>query len=126
MTTISGLILKLLGWKIVGRFPKLDKSVVIIAPHTSNWDIILGKLYMNEMGVTNKVLVKKELFFFPMNLVMYLLGTLPVDRNDRKNNVIYQAADYFKKNKKFNMVVSAEGTRANVTNWKKGFYYIAQ
>jgi 1-acyl-sn-glycerol-3-phosphate acyltransferase len=126
MKTLSGRILKLLKWEIVGQFPDITKSVVLIAPHTSNWDIVLGKLFMNEMGVSNKVLVKKELFFFPMNIIMKILGTLPVDRYDRENTIVYQTVNYIKNSKTFNLVVSAEGTRQKIDKWKKGFFYIAQ
>ena len=66
---------------------------------------------MNEMGAKNTVLVKKELFFFPINIIMKLLGTLPVDRYSKKSSIIYQSVDYIKKSKKVNLVVSAEGTR---------------
>ncbi len=126
MNTLSGKILKLFGWEIIGEFPDVDKSVVVIAPHTSNWDIVLGKLFMNEMGMQNTVLVKKELFFFPMNIILKLLGTLPVDRYNKKSTIIYQSVDYINNNVKFNLVVSAEGTRTKINKWKKGFIYIAQ
>ncbi len=126
MKTLSGKILKLFGWEIVGKFPDIKKSVVVIAPHTSNWDIILGKMFMNEMGVKNIVLVKKELFFFPMNIIMKIFGTLPVDRYNKDNSIIYQSVDYIKSNSEFNLVIAAEGTRQKIAMWKKGFFYIAQ
>ena len=126
MIKLSGIILKILGWKIMGEFPNLEKSVIIFAPHTSNWDLVVGKIYMNEIGIKNRVLVKKELFFFPMNLIMNAIGAIPVDRNDKKNNIIYQATSFFKKNTKFNLVISAEGTRKKVNHWKRGFFHIAQ
>lgn len=126
MKTISGKILKLFGWTIIGKFPDIKKSVIVIAPHTSNWDLVLGKLFMNEMGAQNTVLVKKELFFFPMNIILKLAGTLPVDRYNRDTSIIYQSVNYIKNNSEFNLVVSAEGTRSKIDKWKKGFYYIAQ
>lgn len=123
---LSGVILKTLGWKFVGEFPRLNKSVTIFAPHTSAWDFVLGILYFNEHGIKNNSLVKKEMFFFPMNLIMKSLGAIPVDRKNKNNNVVSQVASSFHKNKKFNLVVSAEGTRRKVRHWKSGFYYIAQ
>ncbi len=126
MRQLSKNILKTFGWKIMGEFPNLKKSIIIIAPHTSNWDLILGKLYMNVKGVKNSVLVKKELFFFPMSIIMRAIGTVPVDRKNRKNNVVAQATTYFKQNKEFHLVIAPEGTRRKVMRWKKGFFYIAQ
>lgn len=126
MKTLSGIILKAFGWKIMGEYPDQKKSIIIIAPHTSNWDLILGKLYLHEKGVKNSVLVKKEMFFFPMNFIMRAIGTVPVDRKNKKNNVVTQAAAYFKQNKEFCLVIAPEGTRRKVMRWKKGFFYIAQ
>lgn len=74
---------------------------MITAPHTSNWDIIIDKLYLNAIGIENKMLLKKELFFFLMNIIMKFLGALSVDRNNKKNNIVYQAASYFNKNDNF-------------------------
>ena len=77
---ISGFILKnLLGWKIIGEFPNIKKSIVIFAPHTSYYDALYGKLFLNEIGINHNFLSKKELFFFPMNIVMRLFGSIPVD-----------------------------------------------
>ena len=126
MKTLSEIILKIFGWKTTDKYPDLKKSVVVMAPHTSNWDLMLGKLYMNVKGVRGSVLVKKELFFFPLNLIMRAWGTIPVSRNDKKNNAILQVTSFFENNEKFTLVISAEGTRKKVTRWKKGFYYIAK
>lgn len=126
MKQISKFLLQQIGWKIKGDFPNISKSIIITAPHTSNWDIIIGKLYLNAIGIDNKVLVKKEFFFFPVNLIMRFLGTLPVDRNNKKNNIIYQAASYFKENDSFFLGIAAEGTRRRTNIWKQGFFYIAQ
>ncbi len=126
MKRLSGLILKVFGWRLTGVFPEVDKSVIIFAPHTSNWDFIIGKLYLNSRGVKANALVKKELFFFPMNLIMIFLGSIPVDRKNKKNNVVSKLASVYDKKEKFNLIVSAEGTRAKVSNWKRGFYNIAK
>lgn len=126
MMAISGRILKIFGWKITGEFPDLKKSVVVFAPHTSAWDFILGILYMNEKGVKNYSLVKKEVFFFPINIIMNALGAIPVDRKNKNSNVASQVVLAFNKNNEFNLIVSAEGSRRKVSNWKRGFYHIAQ
>ena len=47
MKTLSYKILRLFGWQLVGNYPDLKKSIIVIAPHTSNWDFVLDKLYMN-------------------------------------------------------------------------------
>ena len=71
MRTVSGYILtNVLGWKIKGEFPDVKKSITIFAPHTAHIDALYGKLGIAQMGVKYLFLSKKELFFFPMNIVM--------------------------------------------------------
>lgn len=124
MRTISGKILTgVLGWKINGEFPDIKKSVVIFAPHTSFWDAIVGKLYLINTGVHHKFLSKNELFKFPMNVIMSFYGSIPVS-SDR--NLILQVSEIYNSNKEIHIVLSPEGTRRKVTNWKKGFYHIAK
>ncbi|MBN1119382.1 MAG: 1-acyl-sn-glycerol-3-phosphate acyltransferase [Bacteroidales bacterium] len=125
MKTISRYILvNLLGWRIVGEFPVLKKSVVIFAPHTSFLDALYGKLYINELRVKYRILSKKELFFFPMNIAMKLYGSIPV-RNENRNNAIYRVVKLFKNSDDLHIILSPEGTRSKVKKWDKGFYYMA-
>jgi len=127
MRTISGYILDIfLGWKINGVFPGIKKSILIIAPHTSVWDWLILKLFLNQIGVKYKILYKKEFFVFPMNIVMKPLGSIPVERKDKRNNLIFQIAGLFNNNKELCIVLSPEGTRHLVTQWEKGFYYISK
>jgi len=112
-----------LGWKIYGEFPDIKKSVVIFAPHTSFRDAIVGKLFLLDTGVRHKFLSKKELFKFPMNVVMSFYGSIPVG-SDR--NFILHISEIINSNKEIHIVLSPEGTRKKVDNWKKGFYHIAK
>jgi len=125
MKTISGKILKSLGWKITGDFAGLKKSLTIFAPHTAHIDAIYGKLGFTELGVNFKFLSKKELFFFPMNLVMKKFGSIPV-RGVKGKNAIYQAVDLLNNADELHIVVSPEGRIKKITKWNKGFYYMAQ
>jgi 1-acyl-sn-glycerol-3-phosphate acyltransferase len=117
------ILTKILGWKINGEFPDIKKSVVIFAPHTSYWDGFFGKLYLKNIGVKHKFLSKKELFKFPLNLLMCTYGSIPVGSG---RNFIFQISEIFNSNKEIHIVLSPEGTRKKVTKWKKGFYYIAK
>ena len=112
-----------LGWKIKGDFPNLNKSVIIFAPHTSYWDAFFGKLYLKNIGIKHKFLSKKELFKFPFHLLMYAYGSIPVSSG---RSFILQISEIFNSNKEFHIVLSPEGTRKKVTKWKKGFYYISK
>ena len=124
MKTFSGKILKLLGWKIVGEYPDIKKSISIFAPHTTHIDALYGKLGYMELRVNYKFLSKKELFFFPMNLVMKKFGSIAV-RGVKGKNAIYQVVDLINNAEELHIVISPEGRIKKVTEWDKGFYYMA-
>lgn len=123
---LSVKILKLFGWKIDEHSPKgVDKCVVCMGPHTSNWDFIIGRIAFNSYGVKPKFLIKKDLFFFPLGIILKAMGGIPVDRK-KNNNLTKLATDIFNEHESMYMVFTPEGTRSYNDKWKKGFYYIAQ
>lgn len=120
-------ILKLFGWKIDERSPAgVKKAVVVMGPHTSNWDFIIGKIAFAHYKVNAKFLIKKDLFFFPLGIILKAMGGVPVDRKKSNNNVTEQAVKYLNENETCFMVFTPEGTRSYQPKWKRGFYYIAQ
>jgi len=126
MKLLIRFIFWLIGWKIDPNAPTdIKKCVIVVGPHTSNWDFVLGKMAFMTYGVKAKFLIKKELFFFPLGLILKAMGGIPVDRK-KTNNLTEAALDYFKQNETMYMVFSPEGTRSYNPNWKKGFYYIAE
>ncbi|MCK4661640.1 MAG: 1-acyl-sn-glycerol-3-phosphate acyltransferase [Bacteroidales bacterium] len=125
MNTISGIVLEnILGWKIKGDFSDIKKSIIIFAPHTSYMDAIIGKLCINKSGIKYKFLSKKELFFFPMNIIMRKFGSIPVG-GVKNENAIFRVTDILNNTEKLHIVLSPEGARDKVTHWNKGFYYMA-
>jgi 1-acyl-sn-glycerol-3-phosphate acyltransferase len=125
MRYISGQILKLFGWKVIGRIPvDVRKCVVIVAPHTSYWDFVWGRLAYWDMGVKVKFLIKKEVFVFPFGGLLKHLGGIPVNRKSGAN-MVEVISRMFSKYNSLIITITPEGTRKKVTNWKKGFYYIA-
>ncbi len=119
-------LLKLAGWKIDEYVPAgIEKCVVVMGPHTSNWDFIIGRITFANYGVNAKFLIKKELFFFPLGIIFKKLGGIPVDRKTN-NNITDFAVKLFEENESLYLVFTPEGTRKYNDRWKKGFYYIAQ
>lgn len=115
---------KLLGWKVKNILPDVPKCIIAVAPHTSNWDFIIGKLAYSSIGRTANFLIKKEWFVFPFNLFFKSVGGIPIDR--AKNTSMTDAlADEFAKYPKLQLAITPEGTRKRVAEWKRGFYYIA-
>lgn len=124
MKKISQFILKLIGWKSVGELPDIKKYIIIVAPHTSNWDLLVGLLGRFSMGVKIHFLIKKQVFFFPLGNILKALGGIPLDRA-KKSNTVGQTVAIFKQQDGFILAVTPEGTRAHVKRWKEGFYHIA-
>ncbi len=124
MRTLSGEILKTLGWKVVGEFPDIKKSITIFAPHTAHIDAFYGKLGISELMDKYKFLSKKELFFFPMSIVMKKFGSIAV-RGVKGKNAIYQVVDILNDTDEMHIVMSPEGSIKKVERWNKGFYYMA-
>jgi len=126
MKRISAFILKLFGWNMNYDIPEeVHRSVLVSAPHTSNWDFVVGRLAMWAYGIDVKILIKKELFFFPMGWFLKALGGIPVNRKGGATNITGQIAKKFKEQEKLCVMFTPEGTRSYNPNWKKGFYYLA-
>ena len=124
---ISKFIFKtILGWKLVGDFPKdIKKYVVIAAPHTSWHDFPIGILARNTSKIKINFIGKNSLFKGPFGFIFKSLGGTPVDRS-KSNNSVDAIIDVFNGKEEFRLALSPEGTRKKVTNWKTGFYYIAK
>ncbi|NBU48207.1 MAG: acyltransferase [Flavobacteriales bacterium] len=126
MRSIVRFVLRLWGWEIIEMPPhNIAKAVVVMAPHTSNWDFVIGRLAFFLMRIKGRFLIKKELFFFPLNIVLRALGALPVDRG-QANNMISTSVNLFNKHEHLYLVFTPEGTRSANGKWKKGFFYIAK
>ncbi len=122
---LSRCLLGLFGWKVVGGLPKgVNKCVLIVAPHTSNWDFIIGRLAFYILGVKVKFLIKKELFKHILGRIITALGGIPIDRT-KNTGAVDMVAALFEKYDPLYIVITPEGTRKLVPQWKKGFYYIA-
>lgn len=125
MRRFARFIIKLLGWTIDETTPEnLKQCVIVVGPHTSNWDFIIGRLAFRHYGVNGKFLIKKEAFFFPFGYFLKKMGGVPVDRK-KNNNLTDYAVSLFNEHEVLYLVFTPEGTRSYSPNWKKGFYYIA-
>jgi 1-acyl-sn-glycerol-3-phosphate acyltransferase len=122
---ISKLFLRLNGWTLIGGLPKdIKKCVLIVAPHTSMWDFVWGRLAFWEMRVKVKFLIKKESFETFYGGLLRWAGGIPVDRKN-STNMVESISALFEKSKSLVITITPEGTRKYNANWKKGFYYIA-
>ena len=122
---LGRLTMKLLGWKIQGSYPASPHSVIIAAPHTSNWDFVYLIAAMAALGVRIHWLGKASLFNHPLGFIMRWLGGIPVDRS-RRNQLVSQIAERFETLSSLHIVVPPAGTRSPTDRWRSGFYHIAK
>lgn len=118
-------ILQWRGWHIVKEVQLPERCVVCIAPHTSNWDFIVGILFKSAMHIKASFFMKKEWFRFPLGGMMRKLGGIPVERS-KKTSMTDRIAQEFSLRDHLIVALTPEGTRSLNANWKMGFYYIAQ
>ncbi len=124
---LSGLLLKLAGWKVYATTPDYDKSIICVAPHTSNWDFILGKLAYASVGRKAGFLMKEGWFFFPLGLVFKAMGGIPVPRKpeNKRGSLVEAIVAKFNESKQLNIAITPEGTRSRTEKWRTGFLQIS-
>ena len=119
------IICRLLGWEITGKIPEsVKKAVIIVAPHTSLWDFVYGRLAFWVLGIPVRFLINQKYFKWPLGKLLTLLGGQPV-KQGRPTRQLLEIFDHFKNSTSYYLVITPEGTRQRVSRWKKGFYQIA-
>lgn len=122
--SLSKTILRLFGWKVICTVPDYPKCIICVAPHTSNWDFVLGKLAYWSLGRKAGFLIKETWFFFPMNLLFKALGGIPVPRR-RGSSLSETLIEKFRSTDRMTLAITPEGTRSRVSEWRTGFLHIA-
>ncbi|MEJ2367043.1 MAG: lysophospholipid acyltransferase family protein [Acidobacteriota bacterium] len=121
---LGKLCLRLYGWRIEGEFPNVSKLVIIVAPHTSNWDFVFGIAADFAVGLRASWLGKDSLFKKPFEPFFTWLGGIPTYRTQRRG-MVDSAVAAFKEREALVLGVAPEGTRKAVEEWRTGFYHIA-
>ena len=123
-TFCNWLLYKKMGWTKEVTVAHPDKFIICLAPHTSNWDFIIGQLYAQAEGFKINFLMKREWFFWPLGVIFKSLGGIPVWRS-KHTSMTDNLAETAKTKDSFKLCITPEGTRSPNTEWKKGFYFIA-
>lgn len=119
--------LKLTGWRVEGALPAhADRSVLIAAPHTSNWDLPYTLMVAFALRLNIRWMGKQSLFRAPFGGVMRWLGGIAVNRAQSTNLVAASAQAIREADGPLQLIVPPEGTRSKTRYWKTGFYYIAR
>ena len=118
------ILYKHMGWVTDINVAHPTKYILCLAPHTSNWDFIIGLLYSRAENMKINFLMKKEWFFWPLGIWFRHLGGIPVNRS-KHTSMTDAMAESARRESDFRLCVTPEGTRSLNPNWKKGFYFIA-
>ncbi|SMF70049.1 lysophospholipid acyltransferase family protein [Pseudobacteriovorax antillogorgiicola] len=117
-------VLKLLGWKAVPMQHNVKKAVVLMAPHSSTWDIVIGLGTLFATDLKLNWVGKKELFEGPMGRFFKAWGGVSLDR-EKTRNLVEAVTEEFANRDEFLYGLAPEGTRAYTDCWRSGFYHIA-
>lgn len=121
----SKLLLRIAGWRVDITLPDYPKSIICVAPHTSNWDFILGKLAYASAGRKAGFLMKEAWFFFPLGYFFKAIGGIPVPKR-KGSSLVDTLVHKFDTSEKLNIAITPEGTRSSTTQWRHGFLHIAR
>jgi 1-acyl-sn-glycerol-3-phosphate acyltransferase len=122
---IGRLAMRVRGWRITGELPDLPKFVIIVAPHTSNWDFFVGLSAKWALGLKVSWIAKHTVFRWPIAGALKRLGGIPVVR-DRPQGVVQDVVDAFREREQMVFALAPEGTRRRVAHWRSGYWHVAR
>ena len=117
-------MLALLGWRLDILWPPVPKCVIIVYPHTSNWDFFLGYLARLGAGLPAHWIGKDTIFRWPVAGLLRRMGGMPVNRREQRG-LTAQLLREFERRRWMWLAIAPEGTRARADRWKSGFYHLA-
>lgn len=115
----------LAGWRIEGNLPNLRKFVLVVAPHTSNWDFVMGFMVYLALQVETLWLAKHTALRGPLGPLGRHFGAVAIDRS-RAGHVVQAYIEEFGKRERMILTLAPEGTRSRVADWKHGFHHVAR
>ncbi len=118
------MLMRLSGWRAVGVMPDVPKVVVIVAPHTSNWDFVVGVMTLFALDIKISFLGKHTLFKGVFGKFMRAIGGIPVDRA-KPHGIVGDTVAAINAAERMIFALSPEGTRRLDHGFKTGFLHIA-
>jgi 1-acyl-sn-glycerol-3-phosphate acyltransferase len=118
-------VLALLGWEVEGEIPNTPKLVIAVAPHTSNWDFVVGIAAMFALDLRLTFLGKHTLFRGPFDAILRWMGGIPVDRASA-HGVVGDSVRAFDGAHRLVLALAPQGTRKGAGHFRTGFLHIAR
>jgi 1-acyl-sn-glycerol-3-phosphate acyltransferase len=117
-------LLRLLRWQNVLVPPPEARGLILVYPHTSNWDFVIGILFSIGSGLNAQWMGKDTMFRWPFRGLLLRIGGVPINRRER-SGLIAALLEEFRRRDRLWLAVAPEGTRAYTDHLKSGFYQIA-
>ena len=121
---IAAALLAASGWRSAFVPPPAPKGIIVVYPHTSNWDFIVGVLFKFAVGLPAHWMGKDTLFRWPLHRLLLRMGGIPINRRERTGFVATLLEEFARREWMW-LAVAPEGTRSKTDHWKSGFYQIA-
>ena len=118
-------LLKLFGWSSVLVWPPEPRGLILVYPHTSNWDFVIGILFRVGNGLPAHWMGKDTMFKWPFASLLRRIGGVPINRR-QSTGVIGALLEEFRRHDWLWLAVAPEGTRSYTDHLKSGFYQIAR
>lgn len=112
--------LRRLGWTVRGEFTNTTKVLVIVAPHSSNWDWIIGVCALWSLQLKFSYLIKDTAFVWPLSILLRRTGGIAINRAE-PGSIVEKIVEQFAKSEQLYYAITPEGTRTEVKHWKTGF-----
>ena len=112
---------RIMGWKLIGKPIPVPKCIILGVPHTSMWDFVISYLFYNGIGGKANVLVKSDVFVWPLRGLLRWAGAIPVDRS-KGASFARHMIDAVRKEDYMHLAIAPEGTRQPTKKWKDNFY----
>lgn len=127
MKSLAAWLLRFFGWSVDITVPDYPKCIICVAPHTSNWDFVIGKLAYATTGRKAGFLMKDTWFFWPLGAFFRSIGGIAVPRKRKRTSSLTELiVDKFKHSERMALAITPEGTRSRTDKWHTGFLHIAR
>jgi len=117
-------LLRLFGWKTSLTWPPEPRGLILVYPHTSNWDFIIGVLFRVGLGLPAHWMGKDSMFRWPVRRLFLRIGGVPINRRE-STGLVASLVEEFRKRDWIWMAIPPEGTRGYTDHLKSGFYQLA-
>jgi 1-acyl-sn-glycerol-3-phosphate acyltransferase len=125
VAALGRLAMRASGWTFEGNFPDAPKVMIVVAPHTSNWDVPVGLAAKFALRFEVKFVAKHTTFWWPLGPFLRALGGIPVNRS-QAGDMVGDTVEAYRRADKLMLILTPEGTRKKVPKWKSGFHRIAR